>query len=789
MGKTNPTDIRTGDYLKVSCENSPFGIIWTDEAGNILFATESAVRLFQSTVNEFTGRNIQELLAPGSVTEWNDTLTSVSTNEELHRRWSIVSKTGETSFANVIVKKVTLASANYLVIYIDQSKSAKDPDEMLRIISQGTASVIGGDFFRSLAYHLVNTIGIRYAIITECANIAKTRLRTLVYIERENFLDNFEYELAGTPCELVMQGRAYYCEECLEEIFPKEEGIQAYFAVPIYLHNGEIVGHLAIFDTKPMKVSQQQLSILQIFANRAGAEMDRKLKEMVIEDDMIRYQNLFEDSPIGLCEEDFSEVKKYIDKIKKDYGTDLATVFKKYPNELRSCWQKVKRLHANKSQVALFNVQSQQQYFNYLEETFMPAAFENLLLVFESGQRVFEREIEIKAADGERKYVNVKRVILSGTEKDWSKSILSCVDITIQKQVQENLKHALSEVKLLKEKLEAENIYLQEEIKHEHNFDEIVCKSDVLIKVLEKIQQVASTDATVLILGESGTGKELIARAIHSTSGRADRPLVKINCAALPANLIESELFGHEKGAFTGALAQKIGRFELADKGTIFLDEIGELPLELQSKLLRVLQEGEFERLGSNKTIKVNVRVIAATNRELEQSVADKEFRADLYYRLNVFPVVSPPLRDRKEDIPLLVNHFCRKHGMKIGRQIRNIPRATMDALMAYDWPGNVRELENIIERALIVSTGESLELGDWLPSTQRKSFGANTNGNASSASTLTLEDIEKEHIIKVLDQTDWKIRGEDGAATRLGLNPTTLEARMKKLGIKKQKA
>jgi transcriptional regulator with PAS, ATPase and Fis domain len=655
---------------------------------------------------------------------------------------------------------------------------------MLRIISQGTASFIGGDFFRSLAYHIVNTIGIRYAIITECANISKTRLRTLVYIERGNFLDNFEYELSGTPCELVMEGRPYYCEECLEQVFPKEVGIQSYFAVPIYLHNGEIVGHLAIFDTRPMKVSQQQLSILQIFANRAGAEMDRKLKEMVIQENMVRYQNLFEDSPIGLCEEDFSEVKKYIERIKKDYGSALSVIYKKYPNEIRTCWQKIKRLQANKSQLKLFNVQTQHQYFNYLEETFMPAAFENLMLTFESGQMVFEREIEIRAADGERKFLNVKRVILPGAEHDWSRSIISCVDITVQKKAQESLKQALSEVKLLKEKLEAENIYLQEELKHEHNFEEIVCKSDSLIKVLEKIQQVANTDATVLILGESGTGKELIARAIHSTSNRADRPLVKINCAALPANLIESELFGHEKGAFTGALSQKIGRFELADKGTIFLDEIGELPMELQAKLLRVLQEGEFERLGSTKTIKVNVRVIAATNRELEQSVIHKEFRADLYYRLNVFPVVSPPLRDRKEDIPLLVNHFCKKHGTKIGRKIRNIPKATMDALLGYDWPGNVRELENIVERALIVSTGDSLELGDWLPSPKIKS----TNGT-NEQHAFALEDIEKEHIIKVLHLTEWKIRGEDGAATKLGLNPTTLEARMKKLGIKKQRA
>ena len=329
-------------------------------------------------------------------------------------------------------------------------------------------------------------------------------------------------------------------------------------------------------------------------------------------------------------------------------------------------------------------------------------------------------------------------------------------------------------------RLKAQNQYLQDEIKLTYNFEEIISKSKDFQKVLQQIEQVASTDATVLILGESGTGKELIARAVHNISNRSKRPLVKVNCATLPANLIESELFGHEKGAFTGAMERKIGRFELADGGSIFLDEIGELPVELQAKLLRILQEGEFERLGNPKTMKVNVRVIAATNRNLQQAIEKKEFREDLYYRLNVFPITCPPLRKRKEDIPLLVKHFCQKHETKIGKKISNVSPVVLDALMAYDWPGNIRELENIIERALILSRGNTLEYGEWVPSD-------NTGTAGSVSSKTTMADVEKQHIIDILNKTNWKVSGEKGAAKILGLNATTLEARMKKLGIKRE--
>jgi formate hydrogenlyase transcriptional activator len=351
----------------------------------------------------------------------------------------------------------------------------------------------------------------------------------------------------------------------------------------------------------------------------------------------------------------------------------------------------------------------------------------------------------------------------------------------LEKRVAERtaqLKEALGEVEELKNRLQEENIYLQQEIKLNHNFEEIICQSESFDRVLEAVEQVAGTDATVLILGETGTGKELLARAVHSASQRKDRPLVKVNCAALPATLIESELFGHERGAFTGALTRKSGRFELADGGTLFLDEIGDLPLELQTKLLRVLQDGEFQRLGGTSTLQVDVRVITATHRNLEEAVTNGDFREDLFYRLNVFPIICPPLRERKEDIPLLVEHFIGKYSAKTGKKIDTVSHKVMDALQAYDWPGNVRELENIVERAVIVSRETQLELGNWL----RKS-----PVSSGPTSIPTLEENEREHILAVLEQTGWRVRGERGAAELLRIKPTTLESRMKKLKIERQ--
>ncbi len=333
---------------------------------------------------------------------------------------------------------------------------------------------------------------------------------------------------------------------------------------------------------------------------------------------------------------------------------------------------------------------------------------------------------------------------------------------------------ALSEIKTLKDQLEAENIYFRQEIKRRHQFGHILGQSDGLKYVLYRAEQVAPANTTVLILGETGTGKELVAAAIHQMSPRKARPLITVNCAALPANLMESELFGREKGAFTGADSRQVGRFELANGSTLCLDEIGELPPEMQAKLLRVIQHNEFERLGSSHTIKVDVRIIATTNRNLEEEVRKGRFRQDLYYRLNVFPITVPPLRQRTEDIPLLAHAFVERYSKKLGKQITSIQKETMKALQNYPWPGNVRELENVIERAAILCPGPALQLADKLE----------ISCLPFSSTVKTLEETERNQILKTLSETRWRIEGKDGAAAILGIHPSTLRARMHKLGI-----
>ncbi len=355
--------------------------------------------------------------------------------------------------------------------------------------------------------------------------------------------------------------------------------------------------------------------------------------------------------------------------------------------------------------------------------------------------------------------------------------ISSYLDVTEQLVAETQLNEAFEKISQLKNQLQAENMYLREEIKLQNNFEDMVFASSQFKGVLTQVEQVAPLDATVLIQGETGTGKELIARAIHNLSPRKYRPMIKVNCGALPLHLIESELFGFEKGAFTGATHTKVGRFELADQGTLFLDEIGEMPLEVQVKLLRVLQEGEFERLGSTKTTKVNVRIIAATNRDLKKSVELKDFRQDLYFRLSVFPIQVPPLRDRIEDIPILVEHFVDKYTSKHGKKIQYISDEAMDFLHTYNWPGNIRELENLIERAVILSPSISLQIPDINPS---------PNKQLIRASDLSLQSVLRTHILKVLRKSNWKIDGAEGAAVALGLKPSTLRDRMKKLGIKR---
>jgi PAS domain S-box-containing protein len=403
-------------------------------------------------------------------------------------------------------------------------------------------------------------------------------------------------------------------------------------------------------------------------------------------------------------------------------------------------------------------------------------------------------EFRIRTAGGQVRWVDHVCSRVTGEDGVFLGVRGSNRDVTEKKESEEQLRTALAEVQRLRERLEADNTYLREQV--EPSFEGIIGGSDVLRYVLSRVQQVAPTTSTVLLQGETGVGKELVAHAIHNLSPRQARPLVKLNCAALAPSLIESELFGHEKGAFTGAIAQRKGRFEIADGSTLFLDEIGELPLELQAKLLRVIQDGELERVGGTTTLKTDVRLVAATNRRLDEEVKAGRFREDLWYRLNVFPITMPPLRQRREDIPQLVQHFVEKHCRKLGRPVLQISQGTMQDLQAHDWPGNVRELEAVVERAVITSTGPVLRVGSDreaggspVPAAPQPPARPGPSEPADTGSAKTLTAFERDHIVATLERTYWRLEGESGAAALLGMNPSTLRSRMRKHGIRRPAA
>jgi PAS domain S-box-containing protein len=525
----------------------------------------------------------------------------------------------------------------------------KRAEQALEDLVAGTA-VIGEEFFPAYVRHVAAALDVHCATVAELADDQNSRLRTLAVWVGTAWTENYEYDVTHAPCgQVVREGKLFYCGEQVQEMFPQCSSLAdlnavSYMGTPLFNSLGQLIGNLCIIDNKRLNNEQRAKSIMEIFAARAAAEIERKRAE-----DSLR-------------------------------------------------------------------------------------------------------------------------------ESD------------------EELKRALTEVERLKERLEAENIYLRREVSEAYQDREIIGRSEGILKVLQQVNQVAGTDMTVLVLGETGTGKELVARAVHGQSGRRERPLVKVNCSALPGELIESELFGHEKGAFTGATGRQVGRFELADGGTIFLDEVGDLPLKLQAKLLRVLQEGEFERLGSGKTIKVDVRVIAATNRNLLEGMHKGRFRPDLYYRLNVYPIRLPPLRERQEDIGLLAEEFLRGANRRLGRLFDPMSNEVLEALRHYDWPGNVRELQNVIERAAVISTGRMLQLPEewaagWKASDTLSSSpaeGARLYNNSRPFEEGSLDEVGKNHILHILEQTGWRVEGPKGAARILGLNPSTLRSRMQKLGIRR---
>jgi len=628
--------------------------------------------------------------------------------------------------------------------------------ELLHAIIQGTAATSGTNFFRSLVKHLAEGLHVRFAFIAEC--LPNLRARSLAYFQDNNFGADFEYALPGTPCMEVAQGRVCHVPDRLPEAFPEDKGMidlgtVSYLGVPLRGSDGRVIGHLVTFDDKPMPADPLALSVMETFAARAAVELERErafedLKRRKEESDE-RFRDLFEEAPIAYVHE----------------GLDS------------------KFIRANKTAIKVLGIKPEDVLTTY-GKTFAPDT--------PDAQRRMREAFESIG-----KGIDTSGVVLEMRRKDngkplwiqwWSRPDPSgkftrtmFVDITERVLMEQE-----------KARLEAQNTYLQEEIRSEHNFGEIVGSSPALIDVLRQVDQIAKIDSTVLILGETGTGKELIARAIHDRSPRKNRALVKVNCGAISAGLVESELFGHVKGAFTGAIANRDGRFKLADGGTIFLDEVGELPMDTQVKLLRVLQEQEFEPIGSSKTIKVNVRVVAATNRDLEELVREGKFRADLFYRLNVVPLRMPALRERATDIHLLTMFFVQKCAKKLGKQISSVSDEAMQQLTNYSWPGNIRELQNVIERAVILSPGKVLVLAEKLRGSSATSAvampvktapveAAPATGNGGS-----LDEVERRHIESVLNQVNWMIEGNGGAAKVLDMNPSTLRSRMQKLGIKR---
>ncbi|TMB40256.1 MAG: PAS domain S-box protein [Deltaproteobacteria bacterium] len=513
-------------------------------------------------------------------------------------------------------------------------------------------------------------------------------------------------------------------------------------AVPLIGLDGLSQGFFLVADEIASGRSERRLPALRILAAHAAAELSRRRTEKTLRESEQRYRDLYEEAPIAYVHE------------------DLQSRF----------------ISANRAAIRILGLKP--------EEVVGHVGIEMAPKTPEAQRRIQEAFASIgRGTDTSGVVLELRRksdgkpIFIqwwSKPEPDGKYTRTMFVDITDRVLMEQE-----------QARLKAQNLYLQEEIKSVHNFEEIVGSSPPLLEALEKVRRVARTNTSVLITGETGTGKELIARAIHFNSERHDRPLIKLNCAALPTSLLESELFGHERGAFSGAMQRRIGRFELAHGGTIFLDEIGEMPKEAQVKILRVLQEHEFERVGGNETIKTDVRVIAATNRDLRKAVRDGELREDLYYRLNVFPVELPPLRERRGDIPLLVRFFVGKSVARVGRRIETIGAETMERLVAYHWPGNIRELQNVIERATILATTPELRIdADVFGTAAPSSAPAAEASSAPLASDLDV--VQREHILKALQTADWVIEGQRGAARQLGLHPNTLRSRLKKLGIKR---
>jgi formate hydrogenlyase transcriptional activator len=617
-------------------------------------------------------------------------------------------------------------------------------ENILQLIYQGTATATGEDFFRALVRATATAMQVEFCFVSEFAG-SRERVRTLAFWKGGKIAKNFEIDLDGTPCEGVLQGHVRYYPEGVQALFPRhrtlaELGVESYLAMPMTDHDGKILSHLAIFDTKPMRFRESELAVFRIFGARAAAELERMYATKSLRDSEQRLANILALAPDAIVTID---------------GEHHVTLFNQAAGQVFRC----------------STAWAMEQPF----DRFLSPSFRRLITpLFDMGgdanQTIWAPEgITAVRADGEEFPVEVTASPLQVSGRRLYTIILR--DINERELARQQI-HAL----------QAENFTLQEEMRRRQRFAGMIGDSPAMSEVFEQIAVVAGTDASVLLIGETGTGKELIARALHDRSARKERLMVSVNCAALPSELIESELFGHEKGAFTGATAQRKGRFELADNGSIFLDEVGELTAQAQAKLLRILQQQSFERVGGSSTLHVNARVIAATNRDLAAMVKDGRFRDDLFYRLNVFPIRVPPLRDRRSDIPLLARHFLHQVARKLNKAVQNIDKKSLERLMGYSWPGNVRELQNVIERATILAQGPTLSITDPI-------FANPPPMPQGEPSAGTLDAVQKSYILEVLTKCQGKIAGRNGAAATLNLKPSTLRYRMRKLGIERSPA
>lgn len=654
-----------------------------------------------------------------------------------------------------ILKALAALAMNQLELRLYGDEIAR-LQRLQQTVSEGIEAEIGDRFFSSLVRNLAQALEVGYAFVTRLSDDG-SHFKILALWERDHFGPTGDLPLKGTPCESVLRGEVAHYPDGLRERFPNDRlvtqwGAQSYSGVPVLDAQGGVFGHVAILDDKPMPEGPLGIAVMRIFAARVRAEVERLRVESALRDtnDQLtkseeRFRDLFDEAPIAYVHQ----------------GIDTH-IFR-----------------ANRTAMRILGIKPE-EIPGLLGTSFFPDTPEaqrrlrEALPFLERGTDASGVVLELRRKDDGRP-LWVRWWCRPEPGAGFTRSMF--MDITEQVLMEQE-----------KARLEAHNAYLLEEIRTEHKFGDIIGVSSGLRKVMQQVELVAPTDATVLITGESGTGKELIARAIHERGARSRRPLVKLNCSAVPEGLFESEFFGHVKGAFTGALKDKPGRFELADGGTLFLDEIGEVPLAMQAKLLRVLQEQELERVGDTRTRKVNVRVIAASNRHLKKEVEEGRFRQDLFYRLSVFPIEVPPLRQRREDITPLVAHFIRQSTLRMNRPEPQISQTAFDQLASYDWPGNVRELQNTVERAIILWRDGPLTFD--LPASPPPENSAQHPKPAVNAGLFTRDQLkrqEREAIINALKQTNGKVSGRGGAAELLGMKPSTLASRITTLGINRR--